>query len=300
MQKNEIKFEHESVLLKQVIENLAPKNGGKYFDGTLGGAGYAEAILEASAPDGILVGVDIDDLAIAASGERLKKFGSRVRIVRESYANVLKVANELNMKFDGAVLDLGISSPQVDEASRGFSFSKDAPLDMRMDRRLETTAADIVNSWSSEELAKIFDDFGDERFAAKIARMICTKRSAAKIETTSQLEEICWVAYPPKMRHGRTHPATRVFQALRIAVNRELDNLEKFLAEVCKCLNQGARVVIVSFHSLEDRIVKNAVKAMNMAGEVEILTKKPVEADADETEKNPRSRSAKLRAFIKK
>jgi len=300
MQKKEIKFEHKSVLLKQVIDHLAPKSGGIYFDGTLGGAGYAEAILEASGPDGVLVGVDIDDLAISASRSRLERFGSRAKIVRDSYANVLKIANDLGVKFDGAVLDLGISSPQVDAAERGFSFSKDAPLDMRMDRRLAATAAEIVNSCGQDELADIFDRLGEERFASKIARAIVLKREASPIATTAQLEEICWVAYPPKFRHGRTHPATKVFQALRIAVNRELENLEKFLGDICKSLNQGGRVVIVSFHSLEDRIVKNAAKAMNISGEVEILTKKPVEADELETEDNPRSRSAKLRAFIKR
>ncbi len=292
-------FEHTPVLLKEVIEFLAPKSGDIYLDGTLGGGGYAEAILNASAPDGKVVGLDIDAVAIEAASVRLKKFGDRIAMLRESYSEVQSILEERGIKFDGVVLDLGVSSPQFDEAERGFSFSKNAPLDMRMDDRLELTAEEVVNRYSERELKSIFENYGDERFAARISRAIVQKRKEKRIETTLELEEICFRNYPLGLRKAKTHPATRVFQALRIEVNGELTNLQKFLEDAPKVLSEKGRMVIVSYHSLEDRFVKNVFKSLAMHGGFKLLTKKPVAPADEEVERNPRARSAKLRAIEK-
>lgn len=287
-------FEHTPVLLKEVIEFLAPKSGGRYFDGTLGGGGYASAILTAVGDSGELVGVDLDDDAIVAAKQRLEKFGSKAIIENSSYAEVAKFG-----KFDGMVLDLGVSSFQFDEGSRGFSFMKDGPLDMRMDKNARTTAEEVVNKFSEKSLEDIFKNYGEERFAGRIARRIVETRRKNRITTTKQLEEICFVSYPPPLRKGRIHPATRVFQALRIKVNGELENLENFLKSAPKVLNENGRIVIVSYHSLEDRLVKINFKKLADEGGFELLTKKPVSPSEEEIERNARARSAKLRGICR-
>lgn len=289
-------YEHKPVLLQKVIEFLAPSPSGIYFDGTLGGGGYAEAILEAAKPDGIVIGVDVDDAAIEASFDRLKKFGGRIKVEHANYADIDAVAKRHDVKFDGAVLDLGVSSHQFDEAERGFSFSKDAALDMRMDKRGSLTAEDIVNTYSQKDLEEIFETYGDERFGRRIAKAIVDARKRGRIGRTSDLEKICYTSYPAALRHGRIHPATRVFQAIRIEVNAELKNLEKFLEDVFKTLKTGGRVVVVSYHSLEDGIVKRFFRKLAAEGGVQQLTKKPLVPSDDEIKENPRSRSAKLRA----
>lgn len=294
-----VNFVHIPVLLKEVIDLMRPKSGGRYFDGTLGGGGYAKAILDASAPDGKLLAVDVDDAAIAAAADHLKDVGDRVKMERASYANVATLANGEFAKFDGMVLDLGVSSFQFDEGSRGFSFSKDAPLDMRMDKQLTTSAAELVNGLPGEELERIFKELGEERFAGRIVRRILEARRTKEITTTKELEKFCYLSYPPPMRRGRTHPATRVFQALRIAVNGELDNLRIFLEDAPQLLNEGGRIVVVSYHSLEDRIVKEVFKSKAFEGGFKVITKKPITPTEAEMNDNPRSRSAKLRVIEK-
>jgi 16S rRNA (cytosine1402-N4)-methyltransferase len=269
------------------------------MDGTLGGGSYAEAVLVKSAPTGRLFALDVDKDAISASRERLKAFEDRTMIVHGSYADIALHASKWNVRFDGAVLDLGVSSYQLDEPSRGFSFSKNGPLDMRMDVSGSETAADLVNTLSGEELCELFQDFGEERFARKIAERIISARKSGPIKTTKEIEEICYLSYPPKLRHMRVHPATRVFQALRIAVNLELDNLTEFINAAPDILSNGGKMVIVSYHSLEDRIVKDGFKKLKMLGGFNILTKKPVVPDDEECERNPRARSAKLRVAEK-
>ena len=288
---------HTPVLLKEVIEFLAPKEGGVYFDGTLGGGGYAEKILEASGPDGVLFGVDVDNDALVAAKKGLEKFGERAVIEKANYADVLNFADKRSLKFDGMVGDLGVSSHQLDLGARGFSFNSDAPLDMRVDKSGGETAGDVIRSCSCGELEEIFVKYGEEKFARRIAENVFEKKE--NIRTTLDLEKICWSAYPSKLRHGRIHPATRVFQALRIAVNGELDNLEKFIGDAPGVLRSGGRLVIVSYHSLEDRIVKLAFKGLAMGGGFKLLTKKIVGPSDDEIAANPRARSAKLRAISK-
>lgn len=284
-------YEHKPVLLQKVIEYLKPKALGVYVDGTLGGGGYAEKILEACGPDGKLIGIDMDDAALQASRERLAKFGARAEIRKANFSEVAKI------EADGIVLDLGVSSFQFDEGSRGFSFSKTAPLDMRMDRSSKLTAGYVVNNFSELELEKIFKEYGEERFSRGIAREIVERRCEKRIETTVELSNIIRCAYSAKARHGRTDPATKVFQALRIFVNGELENLKKFLGTAPKLLKQGGRLVIISYHSLEDRIVKVAFKELSACAEFKILTKKVVTADRSEVLQNRRARSAKLRAI---
>lgn len=293
------KFEHIPVLLNEVIDILGPKNGGVYFDGTLGFGGYAEAILKKSSPQGRVIATDLDDDAIEASKERLAEFGERFIAVKGNFSGAADIALERDVKFDGMVLDLGVSSYQFDKAAKGFSFSKEGPLDMRMDKRSERTASDMVNNYSERELEEIFKTYGEERFARRIATKIIEKRNQKVLENTKELEEICFVAYPPKLRHGRAHPATKVFQALRIVVNSELENLERFLKGAPSVLNEGGKMVIVSYHSLEDRIVKRGFKGLGGLGGFKVLTKKPVVPSEKETEENPRARSAKLRAIVK-
>ncbi|MBI2091534.1 MAG: 16S rRNA (cytosine(1402)-N(4))-methyltransferase RsmH [Deltaproteobacteria bacterium] len=293
-------MKHIPVLLKEVIEYLAPASGKIYLDGTLGAGGYAEKILEASAPDGKVIGIDIDDEALNESRARLSAFKERIKIERKSYAEIAAMSKEWGILFDGIVLDLGISSMQIDTGERGFSFMKNGPLDMRMDKNSGLTAEYIVNAYSKDELKEVFLKFGEEKFAGRVAEKIVGQRGMKAITTTEELENICYKAYPQGLRHSKTHPATRVFQALRIAVNGELDNLEQFLCDAPECLKIGGRVVIVSYHSLEDRLVKNRFKEFSAGGKAEILTKKPVPPAEEETKNNPRARSAKLRAICLK
>jgi len=293
-----VSYSHTPVLLDEVVEFLNPKSGGIYFDGTLGGGGYAEKILQKGPNDCKVIGADIDEDAITAAREKLGDYGDRAVIIKESYSNITGIAEEFSARFDGAVLDLGVSNNQLREARRGFSFKNDGPLDMRMNLDSEVDAATIVNSWGEEDLAKIFWELGEERFSRRIAKEILRFRQTKRIENTRELSRICSRVYGSK--RGRIDPATRVFQALRIAVNGELENLKRFLDEAPAIMGDEGCLVIVSYHSLEDRMVKVRFKELAKGGDFRILTKRPVTASDAEIKNNPGSRSAKLRAIIRK
>ena len=308
-------FTHMPVLPAEVLRFLAPKQGGVYLDGTVGGGGHAAMVLEASAPDGIVIGFDRDDAALTAARERLAPYGGRARLVKGNFADLGEKLPDLGVTgLDGFLLDLGVSSHQLDTGARGFSFQQDAPLDMRMDTGRGATAADLVNGLSADELARIFREYGEERWSKRIAAFIVAARAEAPIETTSRLVDLIKGAIPRGAWEERLHPATRSFQALRIAVNDELGSLERGLSAALQLLNRGGRGVVISFHSLEDRIVKNIFRGLsqgctcpkslplcvcNSVPQVRVLTGKPVMAEAAETGKNPRARSAKLRAVEK-
>lgn len=277
-------FVHVPVLHREVVEQLQVKPGGTYLDVTLGGGGHSRLILEA-AIEVTLVAVDQDEMAIAAATEHLKGFESQVTIHRSSFATF----NPKKQKFDGILADLGVSSAQFDIAERGFSFRAEAALDMRMDQRQVLDAAQIINTWDEKELADIFYKYGEERLSRRIARQIVDRRP---FKSTTELAYVIAGCFPPKARHGRIHPATRVFQALRIAVNQELDVLEKLMHHAPTWLNPGGRMAIITFHSLEDRIVKHRLREFEG---LRVLTKKPIIPQDDEIDLNPRSRSAKLR-----
>jgi 16S rRNA (cytosine1402-N4)-methyltransferase len=291
---------HESVLLSEVLSGLAPAPGKTIVDGTLGYAGHAQAVLKRLGPSGRLIGFDKDPKALEAARDTLKGFGDRAMILHEDFKNIGAKLRELGTgSVDGILLDLGVSSPQLDEAERGFSFRKDGPLDMRMDPQSPLTAETIVNTYPAETLADIFKSYGEERYAHRIATKIADTRKREKIRTTGRLSSLIFSAVPASYRHGWIHPATRAFQALRIAVNKELEALRTFLEEAPALLNGGGRLVIISFHSLEDRIVKTAFRDFAKRELGRILTKKPVVADDAEAKANPRARSAKLRVFEK-
>ncbi len=290
---------HIPVLLAEVLAGLAPRPGGRYIDGTLGGGGHAAAILEASGPDGQLLGLDVDPAALAETQARLAGFGARASIQRGNFRNLAEHAEAAGFtQVDGILLDLGVSSHQLDTAERGFSFGADAPLDMRLDPEEPETAADLVNRLPETVLADTIYRYGEEHGSRRIARFIVETRRKQSIETTSQLAEI--VARALGGRRGKIHPATRTFQALRIAVNRELESLELVLPQAVDLLVPGGRLAVIAFHSLEDRIVKQFFRAESGYGGTEqrrlqIITPKPLEASQAETHANPRSRSAKLR-----
>jgi len=303
-------YAHVSVLVREAIGFLRPAPGGRYVDGTLGGGGHSEAVLAASAPDGQVLGLDRDDEAIAAARERLQLFGARAITRQASFAEVREVLAEIGwLGADGMILDLGVSSWQIDAPERGFSFRLGGRLDMRMDRRQPLDAYHLVNTAPAQELARIFRDYGEEPQARRIAERIAAERKQRSIDTTDQLARL--VEGVKGLRRRDHHPATQVFQALRIAVNQELDQLEHFLADGFEVLRPGGRMVIISFHSLEDRLVKNAFRRWSRAclcppralvcrcgwsRKVKVLTKRPVVPDPAETAANPRARSAKLRA----
>lgn len=289
-------FHHISVLPKEAIEALAPRANGSYIDCTLGGAGHTKQLLDASAPNGRVLAFDLDPEAIAHAAETLEAYGDRAALVQASFETVDEAAKEYGFtQADGALMDLGVSSHEFDEAERGFSFRKEGPLDMRFSPDQELTAAHVVNSWPEEELARIFREFGEDKFARQIAKRIVEARESARILTTSQLEDIVFHAVPSGARHGGIHPATRTFQALRIAVNDELGALERTLPKLVDALKPGARLAVISFHSLEDRIVKHFMKSGEEAGRLRVITKKPIVPGPEEVRSNPRSRSAKLR-----
>ena len=308
-------FEHISVMPIEVLRYLTPRPGGIYVDGTLGGAGHARQILEASEPDGILVGFDRDPAALKVASERLAGFGERVHLVNRNFSDMAISLAELGITgIDGLLLDLGVSSHQLDTAERGFSFQQDAPLDMRMDTTAGETAADLVNGLPERELERIIKEYGEERWARRIAQFIVTARAAAPIETTLHLVDVIKGAIPKAKWEERLHPATRTFQALRIAVNEELASLEQGLAAGLQMLNPGGRCVVISFHSLEDRIVKQGFRRLAQGcicpknlplcvcghtPQLRILTTKPVMAGDKEVDHNPRARSARLRAAEK-
>lgn len=284
---------HVPVLRNEVVTWLKPRSGGLYVDGTLGLGGHSLALLEASSPSGRLVGFEWDEDAAAQADERLAPHGERVHIVRASYADLVRELANLGITaIDGLVADLGVSSLQLDRAERGFSFRADSALDMRMDQRNPLTAAMLVARFSEEQLADIFYYYGEERQARRIARFLVQARQEAPVTTTVRLAAIVAEAVPRKYHPPKVHVATKVFQALRIAVNGELDNLTRLLATAPEVLRPGARMGIITFHSLEDRIVKQAFQ-QNPA--FRILTRRPVTPSAEECERNPRARSAKLR-----
>jgi len=300
----------------EVLSLLSPRPGGIYVDGTLGGAGHARMILDASAPGGVLIGFDRDPEALAAARNRLAPYGDRVKFVRANYAAMAETLAALGIDaIDGFLLDLGVSSHQLDTAERGFSFQADAPLDMRMDPESGVTAADLVNGLSLDELARVIREYGEERWAKRIASFIVRAREErGPIESTLQLVDCVKGAIPRSAWEERIHPATRTFQALRIAVNDELGSLERGLAAGIELLTAGGRGVVISFHSLEDRIVKTVFRRYAQGctcpkmlprcvcgnqPRVRILTGKPVMARDDEVAVNPRARSAKVRAVEK-
>jgi 16S rRNA (cytosine1402-N4)-methyltransferase len=299
-----LQFKHVPVLLNEVLNGLAPHAGGRYIDGTLGGGGHAAAVLEASAPDGRLLGIDADPAALAAAGARLAAFGERATLTHGNFRDIGRLAIEQGFeRVDALLLDLGVSSYQLDTPGRGFSFAADAPLDMRLDPTEGKTAADLVNGTSEGELADLIYRYGEERGSRRVARFIAEARRKRPIATTGELAEL--VARALGGRHGKIHPATRTFQALRIAVNRELESLEMALPQAVELLGEGGRLAIISFHSLEDRIVKLFFRAESgySGGErparLQIITKKPIEATEQEARANSRSRSAKLRVAEK-
>jgi 16S rRNA (cytosine1402-N4)-methyltransferase len=292
-------FQHAPVLLAEVVAGLAPRSGGRYVDGTLGGGGHAAALLEASAPDGRLLGIDADPAALAAAQVRLAPFGERAALAHGNFRDLASLVGTAGFApIDGLLLDLGVSSHQLDTPERGFSFQVDAPLDMRLDPTEGTTAAELINELPEGELADLIYRYGEERGSRRIARLIGETRRKRSIATTGELAAI--VARALGGRHGKIHPATRTFQALRIAVNGELDSLETVLPQAVELLAPGGRVAVIAFHSLEDRIVKQFFRAESGYGgqgpaRLRILTKKPIEAGVEEARTNPRSRSAKLR-----
>ena len=289
---------HRSVLLDEVLEYLSPVPGGVYVDGTLGMGGHSEAILSRCAPDGRVIAFEWDEAAIAVSRDRLKRFGERLTVVRRNFAEIVSGVQGLGIEtVDGILIDIGLSSLQLDRGGRGFSFQRDEPLDMRMDIRQDTTAASLLASCSEEQLADIFFYFGDEYQARPIAAEIVRARVKEPIRTTRQLAGLVAAAVPRRFHPKKIHVATKVFQALRIAVNTELENLARILDEAVPLLKPGARFCVISFHSLEDRIVK---RKFLQNRQLEILTAKPVMPRAEEIAENPRSRSARLRVACKR
>ena len=307
-------FHHVSVLLQECIDGLNIRPDGIYVDGTLGGAGHSSQIA-ARLTTGRLIGIDRDPVALKAAGERLKPFGDRVTLVHSNFCEIATVLRDLGISgVDGILMDLGVSSPQLDDAARGFSYMADAPLDMRMNGEDRLTAKDVVNTWSYEELRRILFDYGEERYAPQIANAICRRREIKPIETTMELVDIIRSAMPPAALREKQHPAKRSFQAIRIAVNDELGSVEKVMVDAIPCLNPGGRLAVITFHSLEDRIVKNGmanaakgctcppnfpVCVCGNKPKVKLISRKPIVASDEELEVNPRSRSAKLRVCEK-
>ena len=287
---------HLPVLLKEVVEGLHPQPDDDILDGTVGAGGHAAALLERTAPHGRYLGVDLDEVALETARQSLARFGSRVMLVRGSYRDAAAIAVSQGLgPFPAALLDLGFSSMEIDDPARGFSFRADGPLDMRYDQRQELTAAMVVNTWPLDELERVFRLYGEERFARRIAERLVATRRQGRLSGTQDLVDVIAAAVPAGYRHGRLHFATRVFQALRIAVNDELGNVAAALPDFLKLLAPGGRLAVISFHSLEDRLVKQFFKKAEQNGEVKILTKKPLVASAEEELANPRARSAKLR-----
>ncbi len=305
-----MEFVHRSVLLWECIDALNIKPDGIYLDGTLGGAGHSGQIVQ-RLTTGRLIGVDRDTVALKAAEERLKPWMDRVTLVHSNFSELASILDGLGLeKIDGMLFDLGVSSPQLDDGSRGFSYMADAPLDMRMNRDDSLTAYDVVNTWPKEELKRILFDYGEERYAPAIAAAIERHRAEKPVETTLELVDVIKSAMPAQALREKQHPAKRSFQAIRIAVNDELGSVERMLTDAVDRLNPGGRLAVITFHSLEDRIVKSA---MNLASrgctcpkefpvcvcgnkpKVKVLTKKPIISGEEELEQNPRARSAKLR-----
>ncbi|MGZ3604749.1 MAG: 16S rRNA (cytosine(1402)-N(4))-methyltransferase RsmH [Thermodesulfobacteriota bacterium] len=285
--------EHIPVLVEEVMTFLGCEAGRTYVDATLGGGGHASEILKRSAPDGILIGMEWDEDALSEATGALRPFGDRVKIFRENFIHLPDLMK--NESVDGILLDLGLSSIQLEKEGRGFSFRGDGALDMRMDQRMDETAADLVNRLSSEELESIIFQYGEERWAKRIARAVVQEREREPIRTVEALRKVIYRTIPKRFHSRRIDPSTRTFQALRIKVNEELENLKKILDTGWKILKKEGRICVVSFHSLEDRMVKEAFRRLQREGQMCILTKKPVTPSEEERKRNPRSRSAKLR-----
>ena len=310
-----MEFKHISVLLNESIDLLKVKPDGVYADGTLGGGGHSSLICSRLSEDGMLIGIDRDETALAAAGERLQAYSCRKELCHENFFNIRKVLNRLNIdKIDGAILDLGVSSPQLDVAERGFSYNSCARLDMRMDRSAELDAYKVVNTYDEKRLADIIFGYGEEKFSRRIARAICAERKVKPIETTTELSDIIKSAIPPAARYADKHPAKRTFQAIRIEVNGELLQLSSLLENIIFAMNENGRIAIITFHSLEDRLVKNAFSKLQkpctcppefpvcVCGKRSYgqVVGKVITATEEEIARNPRSRSAKLRVFEKK
>ena len=310
-----IQFSHRSVLLEECMEGLAIRPDGIYVDGTAGGAGHSAQIASRLGEGGLLLALDQDETAVAVATERLSVFGERAKVIRSNFQQVEEVCRELGIeRIDGMLMDLGVSSYQLDTAERGFSYQADAPLDMRMDVRNPVTARTVVNDYSEEDIKRILFEYGEERFSARIASNIIRAREQAPIETTGELVEIIKRSIPAHARDGGHHPAKRSFQAIRIEVNAELDVIAPAIKSAVRLLNPGGRIAIITFHSLEDRIVKQAfaelasgctcpksfpVCVCGNKPKVKVVTRKPILPSAEELEVNPRSRSAKLRVAEK-
>ena len=307
-------FHHVSVLLQECIDGLQIKPDGIYVDGTLGGAGHSSQIAK-HLTTGRLIGIDRDPVALEAAGKRLEPYKENVTLVHSNFCEIKAVLESLNIPgVDGILLDLGVSSPQLDDGSRGFSYMADAPLDMRMNSQDALTAKTVVNTWSQEELRRILYTYGEERYAPQIAAAICRRRNEKEIETTFELVDIIRGAVPPTALREKQHPAKRSFQAIRIAVNDELGSVEKVMEDAIPLLNPGGRLAVITFHSLEDRIVKTAMAAaakgctcppnfpVCICGnkpKVKLISRKPIVASEEELAVNHRSRSAKLRVCEK-
>ncbi|MCX6788779.1 MAG: 16S rRNA (cytosine(1402)-N(4))-methyltransferase RsmH [Candidatus Jorgensenbacteria bacterium] len=287
---------HKPVLLHETIEILSPQSGEFFIDGTLGGGGHANAILDRIGKSGTLLGIDWDADAISRF-EKTNEGRAKIFVRNSNYNSIPKILTDEKMpKADGLLLDLGFSSFQIEDASRGFSFQSDGPLDMRYSRE-GLTAAEVVNGFREEELADIFWKFGDESFSRQIAKKIVEERRKERILTTGRLRDVVVEAFPVRFRNGRVSPATKVFQALRIYVNKEFENIESILGNLSECVKSGGRVAVITFHSSEDGIVKKAFQGLVKSGIAELINKKPIAPTREEVLENPRSRSAKLRAI---
>jgi 16S rRNA (cytosine1402-N4)-methyltransferase len=311
-----MKFEHVSVLLEETVAQLNIQPNGIYVDGTLGGAGHAYEVCSRLGENGRFIGIDQDEAAILTGKERLAPFGDKVTIVRNNYCNMPTVLKELGVeKVNGIVLDLGVSSYQLDTAERGFSYKEDGPLDMRMDNRQTLTAKDIVNGYSEMELYRIIRDYGEDKFAKNIAKHIVRMREEKELTTTYELNEAIKAAIPMKIRKNTGHPSKKTFQAIRIELNKELEVLNNTLQDMIDLLDEGGRICIITFHSLEDRIVKSIFRKNEnpctcppsfpvcMCGKKskgKVITRKPILPSEEEMERNRRSKSAKLRVFEKR
>lgn len=308
-----MKFEHKSVLLNETIEGLNIKENGIYVDGTLGGAGHSSQIAKRLGKDGRLIGIDQDAAAIEAATQVLAPYSDKVTIVRNNYCNMVNILKEMGIKgVDGILLDLGVSSYQLDTPDRGFSYREDAPLDMRMDQRKQLTAKDIVNEYSEFDLYRIIRDYGEDKFAKNIARHIVAQREKKPIETTFELNEIIKASIPAKVRMKGGHPSKKTFQAIRIELNKELEVLSDSLNDMIDFLNPDGRMCVITFHSLEDRIVKTIMKnnenpctcppsfpvcVCGKKSKGRVITRKPIVPSQAELDENSRSKSSKLRIF---
>ena len=311
-----MEFKHQSVLLSECMESLNIRPDGIYVDGTLGGGGHSYEICRRLSDKGRLIGIDQDEAAIEAARARLGEFKDKVTIIRSNYSNMKAELTKLHITaVDGILLDLGVSSYQLDNAERGFTYREDAPLDMRMDQRQEMTARDIVNGYSESDLYRIIRDYGEDKFAKNIAKHILSARSEKPLETTGELIQVIKAAIPMKVRAVGGHPAKRTFQAIRIELNRELDVLKDSLGDMIDLLDDGGRIAVITFHSLEDRIVKNIFKenedpcicpkefpvcVCGRKSKGKVITRKPIVPSEEELLENKRSKSSKLRVFERK